>query len=183
MTKSLLVTVFGLMLILGWSENARAQSPASHYINRPWEFNVHAGVILFDEDAIDETEFLAGARVLYNWPSGWGFGGNFDYSQIEDGIDVYLFSGEVDYTFGSPNRAHFFVGAGIGGANFSFDDDDDDSETELLIPIAVGVKWFNRTNDPTFAIRGDVRDNIIRFDAADETTHNIELSAGVSFLL
>lgn len=183
MRKGALVTVLGAFLILGWSANARAQSPASHYAHRPWEFNAHAGVILFDEDFIDESEFLAGARVLHNWPSGWGLGGNFDYTQIEDGVDVYLFSGEVDYTFGSPNRAHFFAGAGLGGANFSFDDDDRDNETELLVPIVVGVKWFNRTSDPTFAIRGEVRDNIIRFDDADETTNNIELSAGISFLL
>ena len=167
--------------------SVRAQSPASHYINRPWEFNVHLGALLFDDEIIDEGELMVGARLVRNWPSGWGFGGNFDYSQIEDDVDVFLYSGEVDYTFGSQTRAHFFVGLGLGAATFSFDDDgrrdDGDTETELLIPLVIGLKYFNRTNDPNWAIRGELRDNIIRLDDPDETTHNIELSGGISFLL
>ncbi|HUP00821.1 MAG TPA: hypothetical protein VM737_04785 [Gemmatimonadota bacterium] len=185
MRKAARLLLIGVAFGILGATGARAQSPASHYINRPWEFNFHLGALLFDDEIADGGELMLGARLVHNWPSGWGFGGNFDYSQIEDDVDVFLYSGEVDYTFGSPTRTHFFVGLGLGAASFSDDrrPDDDDSETHLLIPLAIGVKHFNRTNDPNWAIRGELRDNIIRLEDPDETTHNIELSAGISFLL
>lgn len=162
---------------------ATAQSPASHYINRPIEINGHIGALIFDDViAGGDTELMGGFRVVYNLPSGLGIGGNFDAVAVED-ASMLLYSGEVDYTFGSPNQAHFFVGLGIGQARIEFDGEDD-SRTDPLIPVAVGLKWFNRTHDPNWALRGELRDNIILLgDPFDETTHNIELSGGVSLLL
>lgn len=162
---------------------ARAQTPATHYADRPLEINAHAGVLIFDDVIADgDTEALFGARVAYNMAGGLGFGANFDVVPAEFG-NLYLYSGEVDYTFGSSTRAHFFVGAGLGQASFDPDDEDVDGDSELLIPLVVGVKWFSRTHDPNWAIRGELRDNIIKFDdPADETTNNIELSVGLSLL-
>lgn len=191
-----------LSLLLGagllWTERAFAQ--AEHYGSRPYELNLHAGGHWFDEDN-NSPRLGLGGRFFMNRPSGWGFGGNFDWISIEEDFDdivdatidfnVYLYSVEVEYTFPAPTRIHPFVGVGIGAATFKVDlengfdgEEFSDSETELLIPLAAGVKWFNRTNAPNWAVRAEVRDNIIRISGedTDETTHNWEISAGISFL-
>ena len=180
---------FAIALGLGWAGQASAQ--AEHYGNRPYELNVHVGALMWDDDVDLDTALLLGARIFLNMPSGWAFGGNFDWTQStlaeigEEDIDLttFLYSGEVEYTFGSPSRIHPFVGAGIGAATFKPEGDGGD-ETELLIPLAGGIKWFPRTTNSNWAIRGEIRDNIIRFseDDFDETTHNFEISGGISFL-
>lgn len=188
MRRSGYAVLLAAAALLGWTAQARAQ--AEHYATRPWELNLHAGVIFIDESYIvDEAEGIFGARFLLNLPSGLGFGGNFDYVQVSSGdadVDVYGYSGVLEYTFPSTSQAHFFVVGGIGAATAKFDAPagEDDSETDLLIPLGGGLKWFNRTNDPNWAIRVDVRDNIVFSDFGDdsETTNNIEVSGGVSFL-
>ena len=207
MRKALLVSIVGAALVSGWSGQALAQE--EHYGNRPYELNVNAGAHIFDdaiagEDA--ETEIGFGGRIFLNMASGWGFGGNFTWvplSAAEDEIgdaldfDLFLYSGEVEYTFAASTQLHPFVGVGVGGATIKvdlpdeFEDEDfSESETELLIPLAGGVKWFNRTNDPNWAIRAEVRDNIIVVGEEEldgetidgETTHNWEISGGISIL-
>lgn len=174
---------------LGWTGRASAQ--AEHYGNRPWELNVNAGAHFFDN--ADDTDVGFGGRIFMNMPSGLGFGGNFtwvlsntDFEGTDFDVNTYLYSGEIEYTFASPSRLHPFVGAGLGAATVKISDVPegfDDSDTNLLIPLVGGVKFFNRTNDSTWAIRGEVRDNIIRFSDGDsETTHNWEVSGGISFL-
>lgn len=179
---------FALALVLvaglGWSSRALAQ--AEHYGNRPWELNAHAGAHWFDDDD-DSPRLGLGTRIFINMPSGWGFGGSFDWIPADEQIDgldldfnVFLYSAEVEYTFASPGLLHPFVGAGIGAATFKLKDipdEFDDSETELLIPLVAGIKWFHRTNSPNWAIRAELRDNII-----DGDSHNWEISGGISFL-
>lgn len=190
---------FALALVLGWTGHAFAQ--AEHYGNRPWELNVNAGAHFMDDDLFGEeedTQFGAGLRMFMNQPSGWGFGGNFtwipgsvDFGTEEVDFNLYLYSAEVEYTFGSSTRLHPFVGAGVGAATLKVEDVPDefeDSETELLIPLGGGIKWFPRTTNSNWAVRVDVRDNIIFVSGdedlgdSDETTHNFEISGGVSFL-
>lgn len=186
----LLTGLSALGLVLAVSADGRAQ--AEHYANRPLEANVHVGALAFDEG---DTEALIGGRLVYNLPSGFGIGGNLDWSPVDDDVNVYLYSVDLNYTFPSDAQAHFFVSGGIGAATISLDlpDEfaDDDSETDLLVPIGGGIKWFNRTNDSTWGLRAEVRDNIIfaeGFEFADgaveedtEATHNFEFSGGVSF--
>src|SRR5688572_24253226 len=167
-----IVFVLGLTLALGWTGQALAQE--EHYANRPYELNLNGGAHFIDD--ADDTDVGFGARLFMNRPSGFGFGGNFtwiisnaDFDEDEPGdndVNTYLYSGEVEYTFGSPSQLHPFVGAGIGAATTKISDlpeDVEDSETNLHIPLAGGIKWFNRTNDPTWAIRAEIRDNIIHF--------------------
>ncbi len=187
---------------------ASAQSPASHYSHNNYELNLHAGALILDDDfaaslgEADDTDLLLGTRFLYNTAPGWGFGANFDWvpaASIElrgtdEDLDVnlFLYSAEVDYTFPSPNRLHFFLGGGVGAATISLGDEpegvENDSETDVLVPLAAGLKWFSRTTRQSWALRAEIRDNIIwqeTFDVDDgdedpEATHNLELSAGVS---
>jgi hypothetical protein len=187
---------------------ANGQSPASHYHRNNYELNLHAGALILDDDFAaalgdaDDTDLLLGGRFLYNTAPGWGFGANFDWvpaasvdlrGRDEDvDVNLFLYSAEVDYTFPSPNRLHFFVGGGVGAATLSLSDEpeaiEDDSETDVVVPLAAGLKWFSRTTRQSWALRAEIRDNIIwqeAFDADEgdqdpEATHNLELSAGVS---
>lgn len=184
-------------LALGWSTTAHAQ--AEHYTNKPIEINLHGGGIAIDDG---DTEPLLGARIAYNLANGFGIEGAFDWTQQteEFGGDEftttgYLYNASLTYTFPSPNQLHFFASAGVGAATSSPDEDLEElgfeSTTELAIPVGGGVKWFNQTNDPTWGIRGDVKDHIVMgsdeevggVEFEGETTHNFEFSAGVSFFL
>ncbi|CAN5336048.1 hypothetical protein BH18GEM1_BH18GEM1_19830 [soil metagenome] len=195
MTRSALTLLLGGLAALAWSVDARAQSPASHYANNHVEANLHVGAFFPDEALFgaDDTDAMVGGRLVYNLPSGWGFGGNFDWVLADSDLDgndidtnLYLYSAEIDYTFPSTSRIHFFLGAGVGAATLSYEDSPEslDGETNLLIPVAGGLKWFNATNRPSWALRAEVRDNIIFADDADEdseATNNFELSGGISF--
>lgn len=55
----------------------------------------------------------------------------------------------------------------------------------MLIPLAIGVKWFDRPADPAWGLRVELRDNLIWVEggAGDtDATNNFEISGGVSFL-
>lgn len=190
MSKWMVGAAVGLALGFSGAVEARAQTP--------YELNLHAGAF-FPDDA-DDTEGMFGGRIFLHKPSGWGFGGNFDYvprSEVDipgtdEDVDIttYLYSGELNYTFPTSSQLAFFAGAGIGGATTKVDfADDDDSSTDLLVPLGAGVKWNNRPTNPSWAIRGDVRDNIIWAESFDvdegdedkEATNNFEISGGVSF--
>ena len=194
MNMKSLFAILALALGLGWTGSAFAQE--EHYGARPWELNLHGSAHMLDE--AEDTDVGAGARILMHMPSGLGFGGSFEWiaSNVdlgEDDFDVttYLYSGSVEYTFGANSTLHPFVNAGVGAATVKISDVPegfDDSETNLLIPIGGGVKWFPRT-DASWAIRAEVRDNIIRVsgdddeleDSDSEMFHNWEISGGVSF--
>lgn len=203
MSRSVLALLLTVAALTAWTAHAKAQSPASHYAHNNLEANLHAGAF-FPDDAVfgrDDADVMVGGRLVYNRPSGWGFGGNFDWviadSDLDDGDDgedidtnLYLYSAEIDYTFPSRNRIHFFLGAGIGAATLSYEDAPEslDGETNLMIPVAGGFKWFNATNAPSWALRVDVRDNLIFVDRPDgdgddesEATNNFEVSGGISF--
>lgn len=181
-----------VVLTLAGAGVAQAQG---RYI-RPYEFNIHAGAFFPDQTQNDDTEPMFGVRMLVNLLSGWSFGGSFDWvpqNEIEigpDDIDVntYLYSGGVEYNFSSQNTTRLFAGAGIGAATTKFSDAPENVEdrTDLMVPLAVGIKWFDRPANPSWGIRAELRDNIIWFeDAGGETdaTNNFEISGGVSLLL
>lgn len=191
-----IVPLFAIAVFaLAWTATARAQ--AEHYADKPIELNVHAGGIAI-EDA--DTEVLVGGRLGYNMANGFGLEGAFDWTQQSedfDGTDYtsngYLYNVSLTYTFPSPNQLHVFVSGGVGAATTSPDSDLEDlgaeSQTDLAIPVGGGVKWFNRTNDPSWGIRADVKDHIIvgsdqEFDGITvdgQTTNNFEFSGGISF--
>ena len=81
---------------------------------------------------------------------------------------------------------------GAGAATLSLDDAPvgvTESSTGLLIPVGAGFKVYNRSVGPTWALRFDVRDNVILLETLNldggtdtEPRNNIEASAGFSFL-
>lgn len=156
------------------------------YVDRPIEVNAHAGGFALDGG---DTEVLLGARAMFHTARGLGIGGSFARVAVEeietrfgppgfDG-DLFLTSGEVVYTFASDTPVHAFVLAGVGAATFS--PEEGDGESELLIPVGGGFTWF--LEEWPIAIRGDVRDHVIRRgDGESDTLHNWEFSGGISIL-
>jgi hypothetical protein len=187
---------FGLALAalatLAGASAARAQG---RYI-RPYELNVHAGAFFPDQSPNDDTEVMFGGRILVNLLSGWSFGGSFDWiprDEIATGgqdinVNTYLYSGGIEYNFSSQSTTRLFVGGGLGAATTKRSDAPeafDDSDTDLLVPLAVGIKWFDRPADPSWGIRAELRDNIIWLEhggGETDATNNFEISGGVSFL-
>lgn len=185
------IVAFAVALVAGaWGTEARAQAT-------PYELNLHVGG--FSQENADDTDVLVGARFMLQYPSGWGWGGNFDWVSLDEfpavaehdaDANLYLYSFEVDYTFAPGAQVRPFAGGGIGAATTKITDlgpsgDEDVTETDVLVPLAGGVKWFNSPSNPSWAIRGEVRDNIIFHgndgEAGDDTSNNWEFSGGVSF--
>jgi hypothetical protein len=200
MKRSMLAIASAALLVLGISGRALAQ--AEHYGPSPIEFNAHVGALFLDtpEGADSDTDPMYGIRLGYNMPSGFGLAGNLDWVPGERNIfgsdvdvNTWLYSGEINYTFGSGARIHPFVAAGVGAATRTFsdlpdDDDDIESQTDLMIPFGGGIKWFSQSN--RWGIRTEIRDNMIMLtdvfddeegDEDTEATHNVELSGGISF--
>lgn len=194
MKRTTFAMTFATLLVFGFTARAQAQAPS------PWELNLHIGALFLDsgDGGESDTDPMYGVRLGYNMPTGFGFGGNFDYVQSDadfdgDDIDVstYLYSGEINYTFTTANPLQIFLLAGIGASTTSFSDlpeGVDDTFTDLMIPIGGGIKWVSPGS--SWGFRGDVRDNIVLvddvFDADEgdtdtEAFHNIELSGGISF--
>lgn len=182
MSRTTLAVAVAMLVVTPGTGHAQVEP----YADRPFEVNAHVGGLALDQA---DTEVMVGARVVFHTPRGLGFGGNFDVSSIEEsearfgGLgfegDLFLASGEVTYTFRSDNPVHVFVSLGVGAATFS--PDEGDSESELLIPIGGGFAWF--PEESRWAVRADVRDQIIRVENGEsDTFHNWELSGGISFL-
>lgn len=193
MSKWLVGLALGVVLAVGLPLSARAQTP--------YELNLHGGGFFLDEDLANDTDVMFGARMFLHLPSGLGFGGNFDWVLSDtdfDGDDIdqnlYLYSAELTYAFPTSGQVEVFLNGGIGAATFKFSDVPepfDDSQTELLVPVGGGLRWYNRVDNPSWAIRGDVRDNIIFFndqvdpvegDEDTKATHNFEVTGGLSFI-
>jgi hypothetical protein len=183
------IVAIAMIAILAGAKSAHAQG---RYI-RPWELNVHAGAFFPDQLQNDDTELMLGARILVNLLSGWSFGGSFDWvprNEIRFGnqdidINTYLYSGGIEYNFSTQSTTRFFAGAGLGAATTKLSDvpeNADDSETDFMVPLALGIKWFDRPADPSWGIRAELRDNIIWWGRDDDPTNNFEISGGVSFL-
>ena len=183
------IVAIAVIATLAGAKSAHAQG---RYI-RPWELNVHAGAFFPDQLQNDDTELMLGARILVNLLSGWSFGGSFDWvprNEIRFGnqdidINTYLYSGGIEYNFSTQSTTRFFAGAGLGAATTKLSDvpeNAEDSETDFLVPLALGIKWFDRPADPSWGIRAELRDNIIWWGRDDDPTNNFEISGGVSFL-
>ncbi|HYO46830.1 MAG TPA: outer membrane beta-barrel protein [Gemmatimonadota bacterium] len=166
-----------------------------------WELNLHAAALrpgLFDESA-GALQF--GGRLFRNFGNGLSIGANADWARASDitlspfaglSASFLLYSAELEYGFRVSPRTVFFLGAGVGAATVGLDDvpiGAAKSSTGLLVPAGGGIKIHNRATAPSWALRFDVRDNVILLEtlATDggvgtEPRHNVEASLGLSFL-
>lgn len=169
-----------------------------------WEFNVHGATLLSDLFPESGASIQAGARLVHTTPWRLTIGGNFDWARTREVVlgptgdvsaDLLLFSGEIGYAAPLSPRTDLMLAAGAGTASVRLYDLPPDvplleNSSGLLIPVGVGVRFRNRPETATWAIRADVRDQVIFLDVVDpvsgevdpEPRHNWELSAGLSFL-
>lgn len=150
-------------IALAGASRARAQIEA--YQNSPWEWNVNSGIQTVDNAG---TNYVLGTRMVYSYPNGLAWGGNLSWAPVE-GENLFLYSGEVDYSFPLSDRWVFVAGAGLGAASIG-------DRTDLHTPFAAGFKWFP-TSTPSWSFRTEVRDNVIY---GSQTTSNWEVTAGFS---
>lgn len=167
----------GAFLVLGWSAAAHAQA-------NQYELNMHVGSLRYDIVERSDTDFMLGARFLLSPGGTWGFGGNFDWVNADEDVSLYLYSGELNYTFPSQGPGKFFVAGGLGARTLKIDFADlDESRTRLAVPLGAGFKWLNRPSVPSWAIRAELRDHIVfgDEDKGEKSTENTwEFSGGIS---
>lgn len=192
---------FLALLSLGWAAAGGAQpAPAARTPN--WELNLHAAALrpdLFEEST---GALQLGARFVRNFAPGVSLGGNVDWARAEDvaiapfgglSASIFLYSAEIDVRFEVTPRAQLFLAGGAGAATLIVADPPvglTETSTGLLFPVGGGFKILNRPTSPRWAFRFDVRDNVILRETVDgaggdvqnEPRHNLEVSAGFSFL-
>lgn len=156
---------FLLALTVALAGASSAQAQIEPYANSPWELNVNSGIQTVEDAG---TNYILGTRLTYNAPNGVGLGTNLSWVPV-DGESLFLYSGEMDYSFSLSSQSVLFVGAGLGGASAA-------DQTDFHTPLTAGFKWFPGDN-PSWSFRTEVRDNVIY---GSETTNNWEVSAGFS---
>ncbi|HET6342718.1 MAG TPA: outer membrane beta-barrel protein, partial [Gemmatimonadota bacterium] len=169
-----------------------------------WELNVHGATLLDDLFPESGGSIQAGARLVHTTPWRLTVGGNFDWVRTQEvalggtadvSADLLLFSGEIGYAAPVSPRTDLMLAAGAGTASVRLYDVPPgasllEESSGLLIPVGVGVRFRNRPEGATWAVRADVRDQVIFLDVVDpasgdvdpEPRHNWELSAGLSLL-
>lgn len=171
-----------------------------------WELALQGGALHHDMVQETGTDPLASVRLARYTDNGWGFGASFDGAKSSErvpgegtALDVdltrLLYAFTVDRTFAPSPRVRLALGSGIGGATASWDGlpgpadgTVEESETALLVPVGAGLKFLNRAAGPSWALRLDVRDNLVFQDdvspsgtARDGLAHMWQGSAGISF--
>jgi opacity protein-like surface antigen len=211
MMRNTCAVAFAALVGLVWANQVRAQEGEDrYYSHRPFEFNVNVGG--HRPDGADDTDVGVGARAFFHSRSGVSFGGNFtwvisnaDFGGGDIDVNTYYYNAELEYTFPVPGMLQPFLGAGAGastvkvsdsgsgtfsiapaGLGLASSEEPHDSQTNLMIPLTAGIKLVPGSR--RFAVRADVRDNVIMISGdadegtEDETTHNWEVSGGISFL-
>lgn len=197
MMRNVYVFALASAFAVAFVTNANAQA-------NPYELEPYLGAFINDiSGGDDETDVILGARLTQSFQSGWSWGGSFGFvplDQIELGpgfededvnVNLFVYNGEVSYTFPTTGRTHIFVLGGIGAATLQVDDipgpDEDRSETNLLVPLGAGLKLMNDATNPTWGIRAELRDHIVFLDGEDgvdedDTDQSVEISFGFSII-
>lgn len=184
------------LLGAGFATGASAQDDGPRGPGRAVEIEGHGGILRFDGEG---WKPVYGGRATFRLPSGVGIGASASFAkrpheigdETED-ADAVFASLDLSYMLRSATRANFFATLGVGAARF----DPPPSHralgvgraTELLIPVGIGILWYNHPGRPWWAIRTDLRDNIVflngnpELGTDDAIANDWELSIGLSLL-
>lgn len=161
------------------------------------EAAAHGGYLFFDEGG---TRPALGGRLGIRLANGLGFGAAVDRATREfelgdetDDAETLLWAGEISYVIPSATRANFFGFIGVGQARYEPSDLEEslggETEDHLLIPLGLGMLWYNHRGSPWWGLRAEFRDHIVHIDedeatgADDATTNNYQVSLGLILLL
>lgn len=192
------VIVTGVSASLAGPVAGQEEESGGQFSGATVELAGHGGLMFFD---VEGTELATGGRLALHLPNGLGFAAAVDRAtravELDDETDdavTWFYAGEIHYTIPSATRAHFFGFLGFGQARFDASGLEEESlgaddRTETLIPVGLGLRWYNHPGAPWWALRAEFRDNIVIADedeAAgrdDEVTNNYQLSFGLALLL
>ena len=156
------------------------------------------GYVFDDAQALRENSMVYGLRLGYDWTDNWETEAVLDYvpAQLNMHGDTFVIRKDVPswsyrldmlYNF-MPHSAFVpYLAAGLGGESIVYTRDSingqrvnypygDGSTTDATLNFGGGVKYFMTDS---IALRGDAR-YILDFN--DKTLHNLEYSAGLTFL-
>ncbi|HJU87367.1 MAG TPA: outer membrane beta-barrel protein [Gemmatimonadota bacterium] len=161
------------------------------------EVNVHGGVAFLDE--LETNEPFAGGTALIHVGSGVALGGTVDWvpatvdldeNDDEDGESAALwyYSAELQYGFPSVTQAQFYGLIGAGVAKFQPSEDLEDlgveDESDIMVPVGVGVRWYNDKEDASWGATLEVRDRIVYKDEEEtKVSNDWSLGIGLSLVL
>jgi hypothetical protein len=191
-------------LLLATALAVLASRPEPSPAQTGWELNVHGATLLGDLFPESGSSIQAGARLVHTTPWRLTVGGNFDWARTQEVVlggtsdvsaDLVLVSGEIGYAAPVSPRTDLMLAAGAGSAMVRLYDVPAgtsllEESSGLLIPVGAGIRFRNRPEAATWAIRADLRDQVVFLDVVDPTSgevdpeprHNWEISAGVSLL-
>jgi hypothetical protein len=166
---------------------------------RAVELEVHGGGLRFDGEG---SRLSYGGRATLRLPGGIGIGGSATMAKrpFDDDItgdeteeaDAAFYTVDLSYMLESVTRANFFATVGAGIARFdpppSYRALGVEEKDELVIPLGLGILWYNHPGGGWLGIRTELRDNIVflngdeRLGTDDAIANNWELSVGLSLL-
>lgn len=170
-----------------------------------WEVTVRGGIVRNDVLPEGDADPVFGVGAFLWSTAGLGVGATLDWIPSDDDsfalgtsgaldIDVIEVAAEAWWAVPVASRLRPAFGAGLGAATTRIEgelagDAVDTSETDLMVPLAVGVTIPNREVAPAWAIRFEVRDDVV-FGSdedpvgdprEDDVLHNVHATVGVSF--
>jgi opacity protein-like surface antigen len=198
MKRRSITLLLATVLVVALAPMARAQDDEEPVGPGRWiEVEGHGSYLRFDGAG---WEPLLGARVALHFPNGLGIGGSAGMTRrsvdIEDETeegDVLIATGDLLYLLPSVTRANIYGTIGAGAVRFDATETQAEAGvediTELVIPVGVGILWYNHPGGSWLAVRSEIRDNIIFLrgdsdvDEDNAITNNWEFSVGLALLL
>jgi hypothetical protein len=190
MTRQVLKGVLRLIFVLGaFATPAMAQNR-----EKAWEINPYAGIVWFDkvegEQLLNDTWDL-GFRFGYHWTKSqmveFGFYGGATEDGLDQGIDVDLLGGQVNYVYNffltRRDRVVGFATGGFGAVNissFGFVSDPDliGEEIEFTYNYGLGIRLFGGQRS---GLRIDIRNTTFSDNGVD--IHFLEAAVGMTIVL
>ena len=190
MKRQVLKGVLGFIFVLGaLATEAKAQNR-----EKAWEINPYAGVLWFDkvegEQLLNDTWDL-GFRFGYHWTKShmveFGFYGAATTDGLDQGIDVDLLGGQINYVYNfflsRRDRVVGFATGGIGVVNissFGFVSDPDliGEQIEFTYDYGLGLRLFGGQRA---GFRIDLRRTSFSDNGVD--IHFLEAAVGMTIVL
>lgn len=163
------------------------------------ELEVHGGGMRFNEGG---SRLAYGGRVGLRFPNGLGLGASTTLAErtYEDDLtggdtekaDAAYLTADLSYMFKSVEPANFYGVLGAGAARFDPPPAHEavgiSKATELVIPLGLGILWYAHGGTPWWALRTEIRDNIVflngnaELGTDDAIANDWELAIGLSLL-